>query len=62
MGSGYEKLHDSANILLLDDNCYSIVNGIEDSRLLFDNMKKMIAYSLSSSIPEILPFVFSVVF
>lgn len=61
MGSGYEALHDSADMLLLDDNCYSIVNGIEEGRLLFDNIKKMIAYSLSSSIPEILPFVFSVV-
>ena len=61
MGSGHEALHDSADMLLLDDNCYSIVNGIEEGRLLFDNIKKMIAYSLSSSIPEILPFVFSVV-
>ena len=61
MGSGDEALHDSADMLLLDDNCYSITHGLEESRLLFDNMKKMIAYSLSSSIPEILPFVFSVV-
>ena len=61
MGSGDPTLHDSADMLLLDDNCYSIANGIDESRLLFDNIKKMIAYSLSSSIPEILPFVFSVV-
>ena len=47
-------------MLLLDDNMYSVVNGIEESRLLFNNLKKIIAYTLSSSIPEILPFVFSV--
>ena len=49
-------------MILLDDSLYSVVNGIEEGRLLFDNMKKMIAYSLSSSVPVILPFVIAVVF
>merc|ERR1712216_936743 len=45
-------------ICLLDDNFSSIVNGVEEGRLIFDNLKKSIAYTLSSNIPEILPFIF----
>jgi sodium/potassium-transporting ATPase subunit alpha len=38
-------------MLILDDKIESIVNGIEEGRLVFDNLKKSIAYSLSSNIP-----------
>merc|ERR1712086_485932 len=48
--------------LLLDDNFSSIVNGVEEGRLIFDNLKKSIAYTLSSNIPEILPFIFFILF
>jgi len=40
----------------MDDNFASIVNGIEEGRLIFANLKKSIAYTLTSNIPEILPF------
>lgn len=30
--------------------------GIREGRLIFDNLKKCIAYVLSSNIPEIIPF------
>ena len=45
-------------MILMDDNFASIVNGIEEGRVIFDNLKKSIAYTLSSNIPEILPFIF----
>ena len=38
--------------------CASIVNSVEEGRLIFDNLKKSIAYTLSSNIPEIAPFLF----
>merc|ERR1711881_112630 len=57
MGSGSDVAKNAADILLLDDNFSSIVNGVEEGRLIFDNLKKSIAYTLSSNIPEISPFI-----
>lgn len=54
MGSEVSK--DAADMILLDDNFASIVSGVEEGRLIFDNLKKSIAYTLSSNIPEISPF------
>ena len=62
MGSGSEVAQNAADMLLLDDNFSSIVNGVEEGRLIFDNLKKSIAYTLSSNIPEISPFLFFMIF
>jgi sodium/potassium-transporting ATPase subunit alpha len=62
MGSGSDVAKNAADMLLLDDNFSSIVNGVEEGRLIFDNLKKSIAYTLSSNIPEILPFIFFICF
>lgn len=56
MGSGSDVAQNAADMLLLDDNFSSIVNGVEEGRLIFDNLKKSIAYTLTSNIPEIAPF------
>jgi sodium/potassium-transporting ATPase subunit alpha len=58
MGSGSEVAQNAADMILLDDNFSSIVNGIEEGRLIFDNLKKAISYSLTANIPEIWPFIF----
>jgi len=62
MGSGSEVAQNAADMLLLDDNFSSIVKGVEEGRLIFDNLKKSIAYTLSSNIPEISPFLFFMIF
>ena len=58
MGSGSDVAKNAADILLLDDNFSSIVKGIEEGRLMFDNLKKSIAYTLCANPPEIMPVVF----
>ncbi|TPP66702.1 Sodium/potassium-transporting ATPase subunit alpha [Fasciola gigantica] len=47
-----------ADMILMDDNFSTIVSGVEEGRIIFDNLKKSIAYTLTSKIPELLPFVF----
>ena len=61
MGSGSDVAQNAADMIILDDNFSSIVNGIEEGRLIFDNLKKSIAYTLASNIPEIWPFIFFIV-
>lgn len=56
MGSGSDVAKNAADMLLLDDNFSSIVNGVEQGRVIFDNLKKSICYTLSSNIPELTPF------
>ncbi|KAJ6650148.1 Sodium/potassium-transporting ATPase subunit alpha [Pseudolycoriella hygida] len=54
--SGSDVSKQAADMILLDDNFASIVTGVEEGRLIFDNLKKSIAYTLSSKIPEMSPF------
>jgi len=54
--AGSDVAKGAADMILLNDNFASIVDGIEEGRKIFDNLKKSIAYTLSSNIPEISPF------
>lgn len=54
--SGSEVTKDAADMILLDDDFASIVNGVEEGRKIFDNLKKTIIYVLASNIPELMPF------
>ncbi|CAG9328025.1 unnamed protein product [Blepharisma stoltei] len=59
---GSDIAKDAADMLLLDDNFASIINGVMQGRVIFDNLKRTIAYVLASNIPEILPFLAFVTF
>ena len=68
--TGSEVSKQAADMILLDDNFASIVTCVEEGiylnyfllfiimlgRLIFDNLKKSIAYTLTSNIPEITPY------
>lgn len=53
--SGSDVSREAADIVLLDDNFASIVSGVEEGRLIFDNLKKSISYTLTSNVPQLVP-------
>ncbi|XP_037982412.1 LOW QUALITY PROTEIN: potassium-transporting ATPase alpha chain 1-like [Motacilla alba alba] len=54
--AGSDAAKNAADMILLDDNFASIVTGVEQGRLIFDNLKKSIAYTLTKNIPELTPY------
>merc|ERR1711936_77290 len=59
--AGSDVSKQAADMILLDDNFASTVTGVEEGRLIFDNLKKSIAYTLTSNIPEISPFLLFII-
>jgi len=55
--TGSDVSKQAADMVLLDDNFASIVTGVEEGRLIFENLKKSIAYTMITKIPEVVPFV-----
>jgi sodium/potassium-transporting ATPase subunit alpha len=56
MYSGAAVAKEAAQLILVDDDFSAIVEGVKEGRLIFDNLKKCIAYVLSSNVPELVPF------
>ncbi|KAM6431610.1 potassium-transporting ATPase alpha chain 2 [Liasis olivaceus] len=59
--AGSDAAKNSADMVLLDDNFASIVTGVEEGRLIFDNLKKTIAYTLTKNIAELCPFLIYII-
>ena len=53
---GTDVAKDAADILLLDDNFPNILRGIKQGRVIFETLKKIIGYNLTSNVPELIPF------
>jgi sodium/potassium-transporting ATPase subunit alpha len=49
-----------ADMVLLDDNFATIVSGIEEGRLIFDNIGKIVCYTFTKNLAELCPFIFYV--
>ena len=59
--TGSDVAKDSADMILLNDDFSAIVLGIEEGRKIFDNLKKSICYTLTSNIPELMPFLMFII-
>lgn len=54
LGSGTDVAKQTADMILLDDNYGTIVAAVEQGRIIFDNIKKIILYLLSSGFSEMI--------
>ncbi|KAI2505317.1 Cation transport ATPase [Fragilaria crotonensis] len=60
--NGSDVAQESADIILMDDNFASIVSGIEEGRIIFDNIKKTIAFTMAHILPEVISAVLNLLF
>jgi calcium-translocating P-type ATPase len=60
--AGADVAKEAADLILLDDNFASIVAAIEEGRAVFENIRKFLAYILTSNIPELVPYLAFVLF
>jgi Ca2+-transporting ATPase len=54
VGSATDVAKETADLILLDNNFRTIVAAIEEGRVIFDNIRKVVAYTLSNSFAEVL--------
>jgi magnesium-transporting ATPase (P-type) len=60
--SGTDVARESSDVVITDDHFQSIVNGIEEGRIAYDNIRKIIFLLISTGAAEIMLVTFSVVF
>lgn len=54
VGSATDVAKETADLILLDSNFRTIVAAIEEGRVIFENIRKVVAYTLSNSFAEVL--------
>lgn len=60
--SGTQVARDASDLILADDNFASIEKGIEEGRVVYDNVRKVIWLLISTGVAEILLFTLAVAF
>lgn len=60
--SGSDVTKDAATMILLNDDFSSILDGVEEGRKIFDNLKKAVIYILASNVVEAVPFIAYIIF
>ncbi|MDD4706117.1 MAG: cation-transporting P-type ATPase [Bacilli bacterium] len=61
MGSGTDVAKDTADMIILDDNFKSIVEGIKHGRIAYSNIRKIVYLLLSCGAAEVLFFILAIV-
>ena len=54
VGTATDVAKEIADLILLDNNFRTIVASIEEGRVIFENIRKVVAYTLSNSFAEVL--------
>tara|TARA_R110000824_G_scaffold124565_2_gene283171 strand:- start:1653 stop:4379 length:2727 start_codon:yes stop_codon:yes gene_type:complete len=58
-GGGTDVARDTADLILTDDNFASIVNGVEQGRIAYDNVRKVVYLLVSTGAAEVALFFFA---
>jgi calcium-translocating P-type ATPase len=53
---GSDVAREAADVVLLDDNLASLVNGVEEGRATFQNIRKFLTYVLVHNVAELVPY------
>ena len=61
MGSGTDVSKETADMIIMDDNFASIVEGVKEGRCAYSNIRKITYFLLSTSIAEVLFFILALV-
>ena len=61
MGSGTDVSKETADMIIMDDNFKSIVEGVKEGRAAYSNIRKITYFLLSTSIAEVLFFILALV-
>jgi Ca2+-transporting ATPase len=54
VGTATDVAKETADLILLDNNFRTIVAAVEEGRVIFENIRKVVAYTLSNSFAEVL--------
>jgi Ca2+-transporting ATPase len=54
VGSATDVAKETADLILLDNNFRTVVAAVEEGRVIFENVRKVVAYTLSNSFAEVL--------
>ena len=60
MGSGTDIAHETSDMIIIDDNFTSIVSGVEEGRIAYANIRKILCFLLSCGLSEALFFCLSI--
>ncbi|MFZ3071089.1 MAG: HAD-IC family P-type ATPase [Anaerolineaceae bacterium] len=61
VGSATDVAKEISDVVLMDDNFSTIVAAIEEGRVIFENIRKVVAYTLSNSFAEVLTIFISMI-
>jgi Ca2+-transporting ATPase len=62
VGSSTDVAKETADLILLDNNFSTIVAAVEEGRVIFENIRKVVAYVLSNSFAEVLTIFMAMLF
>jgi Ca2+-transporting ATPase len=62
VGSATDVAKETADLILLDNNFRTVVAAIEEGRVIFSNIRKVVAYVLSNSFAEVLTIFIAMMF